>query len=92
MADEKHFKNERTTIFMRREMSVDAAKKTPPSNAEKDPEEWVTGDEPRTGAQASYLKTLCEETEEEFNPKLTKAEASELIDTLKQRSPRLRNQ
>ncbi len=32
-----------------------------PSNAEKDPDDWVTGDETMTGAQASYLKTLCEE-------------------------------
>jgi hypothetical protein len=31
------------------------------SNQLKDPEDWVTGDEPRTGAQASYLKTLSEE-------------------------------
>jgi hypothetical protein len=32
-----------------------------PSNLEKDPEDWTTGDETMTGAQASYLKTLCEE-------------------------------
>ena len=25
------------------------------SNIEKDPEQWVTGDEPMTGAQRSYL-------------------------------------
>ncbi len=36
-----------------------------PSNAEKDPDDWVTGDEPMTGAQASYLKTLCEEAGED---------------------------
>jgi Protein of unknown function (DUF3072) len=29
-----------------------------------------------TGAQASYLKTLCEEAGEEFDPDLSKAEAS----------------
>jgi hypothetical protein len=28
------------------------------SNLEKDPAQWKTGDEPMTGAQASYLKTL----------------------------------
>ena len=33
----------------------------PQSNLIKDPEEWVSGDEPMTGAQASYLKTLSEE-------------------------------
>lgn len=60
------------------------------SNTEKDPEDWVTGDEPMTGAQASYLKTLCEETGEEFRDDISKAEASEMIDTLKARSPRLK--
>ena len=34
-----------------------------PSNTVKDPDDWVTGDEKMTGAQASYLKTLCEEAE-----------------------------
>jgi hypothetical protein len=60
------------------------------SNTEKDPEDWVTGDEPMTGAQASYLKTLCEETGEDFDGNLTKAEASKRIDELKGRSPRLK--
>ncbi len=32
----------------------------PGSNTEKDPDDWVSGDEPMTGAQASYLTTLCE--------------------------------
>ena len=59
------------------------------SNTEKDPEAWVTGDEPMTGAQASYLKTLSEEAGEDFDPNLTKAQASEKIDELKGRSPRL---
>jgi hypothetical protein len=27
----------------------------------KDPDEWLSGDDPMTGAQASYLKTLCEQ-------------------------------
>jgi hypothetical protein len=56
----------------------------PASNLEKDPDDWVTGDEPMTGAQASYLKTLCEEAGEEFTPKLTKAEASKRIDALRE--------
>jgi len=59
------------------------------SNTSKDPADWVTGDEPMTGAQASYLKTLCEEMGEDFDPSLTKAGASELIDALKSRNPRL---
>lgn len=28
------------------------------SNRDKDPDDWVSGDEKMTGAQASYLKTL----------------------------------
>jgi hypothetical protein len=58
-------------------------------NAKKDPDDWVTGDEPMTGAQASYLKTLSEETGEEFDPSLSKAAASKRIDELKSRDPRL---
>ena len=51
-------------------------------NPERDPEEWVTGDEPMTGPQASYLRTLCQEAGERFDPGLTKAQASERIDEL----------
>lgn len=54
----------------------------PTSNAIKDPENWTTGDEPMTGAQASYLQTLSEEAGEEFDHTLTKAHASERIDDL----------
>ncbi|MBP1806565.1 DUF3072 domain-containing protein [Rubellimicrobium aerolatum] len=66
------------------------AKQHPEGNAEKDPKDWVTGDEPMTGAQASYLRTLCEETGEAFDEGLSKAAASERIDALKERSPRLK--
>lgn len=57
----------------------------PPSNTEKPPEDWVSGGEPMTGAQASYLKTLSEEAgdAEAFAEDLTKAEASRRIDALK---------
>jgi len=48
----------------------------------KDPDDWVTGEEPMTGPQASYLETLCREAGEEFDPSLNKARASELIDRL----------
>jgi hypothetical protein len=51
-------------------------------NLQKDPEEWVTGDEKMTMAQASYLKTLCEEAGEEYDASLTKAQASRRIDEL----------
>jgi Protein of unknown function (DUF3072) len=58
----------------------------PGSNTLKDPEDWVSGDEPMTGAQASYLKTLSEEAKEPdaFSEDLTKAEASLRIDRLKE--------
>lgn len=54
----------------------------PTGNAVKDPDNWVTGDEPMTGAQASYLQTLSEEAGETFDPELNKAEASKKIDEL----------
>ena len=59
------------------------------SNAIKDPNEWKTGDEPMTGAQRSYLKTLSDEAKVEVDDNLTKAEASKRIDELRDRSPRL---
>ena len=59
-----------------------------PSNAVKDPDDWTTGDERMTGAQASYLKTLCEEADEPFDDTLTKAEASKRIDALQQKTGR----
>ena len=52
------------------------------SNTQKDPDTWVTGDEPMTGAQKSYLKTLSEEAKEEFDESLTKAQASKRIEEL----------
>lgn len=57
----------------------------PQSNTEKEPDDWVSGDDPMTGAQASYLKTLSEECGEpdSFQLGLTKAEASKRIDALK---------
>ena len=51
-------------------------------NMQKEPDDWVTGDEPMTGAQKSYLKTLCEEAKEPFDERLTKAQASKRIDEL----------
>ena len=65
--------------------------KTDPSadgNAVKDPDDWTTGDEAMTGAQASYLQTLCEEAGVEFDPKLSKADASKRIDALQEKTGR----
>jgi Protein of unknown function (DUF3072) len=59
-----------------------------PGNAEKPVDDWVTGDEPMTGAQASYLQTLSEEAKEPFDSNLTKAEASKRIDALQDKTGR----
>ncbi len=63
-------------------------KQHPTGNAVKDPDHWVTGDEPMTGAQASYLQTLSEEAGEAFDETLTKAHASERIDALQAKTGR----
>jgi len=62
-----------------------------PSNTVKDPSDWTTGEESMTGAQASYLKTLCEEAGEPFDETLTKAEASRRIDELQEKTGRGRD-
>ena len=69
----------------------DDAPSASPSNIEKDPHDWVTGDETMTGAQASYLKTLCEEGDETFDPSLSKADASLKIDELQKKTGRGRD-
>ena len=75
-------------------MMTDNPKVDPPpvSNTEKDPDDWVSGDAPMTGAQASYLKTLTEQLGEpdQFKASLTKAEASKRIDSLKSKLERKR--
>jgi len=58
------------------------------SNTRKDPDEWTTGDEPMTGAQRSYLKTLSDEAGEPMDEDLTKAEASKRIDELQHKTGR----
>ena len=55
---------------------------------EKDPDDWVTGDEPMTGPQRSYLNTLAQEAGEQIPDNLTKAQASSLIDELQRRTGR----
>lgn len=57
-------------------------------NAQKDPQDWVTGGERMTGAQHSYLQTLSEEAHEPFDPSLTKAQASLRIEELQRRTGR----
>ena len=50
---------------------------------EKDPSEWVSGDDPMTEAQKSYLDTLAKQAGEQLPANMTKAEASQHIDRLK---------
>ena len=57
-------------------------------NAEKDPKDWVTGDQPSTGPQESYLATLAREAGEPAPEGLTKAEASEQIERLQEQTGR----
>jgi Protein of unknown function (DUF3072) len=66
------------------------ANPNPVSNRVKDPEDWVTGHEPMTGAQSSYLKTLSEEGHDPgaYDPGLDKAEASKRIDQLRKETGR----
>ena len=63
-------------------------KTEPTDNAQKDPDQWVSGDDPMTGAQASYLKTLCEQagSPDAFNDNLSKAEASKMIDEMREQA------
>jgi hypothetical protein len=72
-----------TTMSVSNNKQADAAPRP-----EKDPDDWVTGDEQMTGPQASYLKTLSQEAGEEFDDGLTKAEASKKIDELQHETGR----
>jgi Protein of unknown function (DUF3072) len=63
-------------------------RQAPQENPEKDTSEWVTGDEPMTGPQRSYLHTLAQEASRDVPEDLTKAQASELIDALQQQTRR----
>ncbi|HYF47360.1 MAG TPA: DUF3072 domain-containing protein [Acidimicrobiales bacterium] len=60
----------------------------PNENPEKNPEDWVTGDEPMTGPQRSYLETLAQEAGVQVDEDLTKADASKLIDDLQEQTGR----
>lgn len=58
------------------------------NTTEKDPDDWVTGDEPMTGAQRSYLDTLARDAGETLPADLTKAQASEHIERLQEATGR----
>jgi hypothetical protein len=62
---------------------------SPQDNPAKDPADWVTGDEPMTGPQKSYLQTLAREADREIAlDGMSKADASRLIDELQAASGR----
>ncbi len=84
-------KNPTTSDNPKNDPKDDAADDAVPSNTVKDPDNWTTGEETMTGAQASYLKTLCEEAGEEFDPALNKADASKRIDALQGKTGRGRS-
>ena len=66
----------------------DDVQQAPNETPEKDPDDWVTGDEPMTGPQRSYLHTLGQEAGREIPDNLNKAEASNLIEELQQSTGR----
>ena len=70
------------------ESSSDQTQDGGASGAEKDPSDWVTGGEPATGPQLSYLQTLAREAGQELPENLTKADASKLIDELQDKTGR----
>jgi hypothetical protein len=79
--------NPGTASFINEEIPMTNPNTETTDNTKKDPDDWVSGDEPMTGAQASYLKTLTEQAHapEMFGEGLSKAEASKRIDELKKR-------
>jgi hypothetical protein len=58
------------------------------SSAAKPTDQWVTGDQPMTGPQRSYLHTLAQQAGEDVPDDLTKAQASEQIEQLQHETGR----
>ncbi len=67
---------------------TDHTQQAPHETPEKDTSDWVTGDEPMTGPQRSYLHTLAHEAGRGVPDEMTKAQASELIDELQKQTGR----
>jgi hypothetical protein len=80
--------NREDELFNEQENNQDENTELKGSNTVKDPDEWTTGNEPMTGAQQSYLKTLSDEAGEEFDDTLSKSEASKRIDELQHKTGR----
>ncbi|MDY3563611.1 DUF3072 domain-containing protein [Gemmata sp. JC673] len=67
-------------------MSANNSQPQQPADAIKDPKDWVTGDEPMTGAQESYVNTLARQAGQDVPEDMTKAEASEKIEELREQT------
>jgi hypothetical protein len=80
--------NNEQELFDEKDNSSTDSNEIKGSNTIKDPDDWTTGDEPMTGAQRSYLKTLSDEAGEELDPTLTKAAASKRIEELQHKTGR----
>lgn len=80
--------NREDELFNEQENNQNENSELKGSNTVKDPDEWTTGNEPMTGAQQSYLKTLSDEAGEEFDDTLSKSEASKRIDELQHKTGR----
>jgi hypothetical protein len=85
---EEQSENTHVTRSKKERHKMSNPKTEPTDNTRKDPDEWLSGDDPMTGAQASYLKTLCDQVgcPEMFDDNLTKAEASKLIDEMREKA------
>ncbi|WP_295695454.1 DUF3072 domain-containing protein [Lapillicoccus sp.] len=59
--------------------TLGASEPTDDPALEKDPADWVSGGDPITEAQKSYLDTLARQAGEELPADMTKAEASQHI-------------
>ena len=90
MSDSNTHSNDGTTDAPtpEQEPMLGAPREGAASTTAKDPHHWVTGDEPMTGAQRSYLDTLARAAGEQLSPDLTKAEASEHIERLQDETGR----
>ncbi len=88
MTDSNTHSNDDPATTTEGEEMLGAPRPDAAGTTEKDPDDWVTGDEPMTGAQRSYLDTLAREAGEQLSPGLSKAEASEHIDRLQAKTGR----
>lgn len=66
--------------------TLGASEPTADPALEKDPADWVSGGDPITEAQKSYLDTLARQAGEELPADMTKAEASQHIDRLREKN------